>query len=454
MAYLPSRLEGIKVGDTVRFLQSGAFEKNPDSLRNGWNPKMSYLCGQTRIITEKIMEKINSEQDDVWVECSPDGEDIWYISLDMIDFIREAPEKTDKVDTPSLSFYKDKKDPAIIKEMISKVDKVRFKKLLAIGCNGNLKMSQVSDDIVNKYLDIWANAKYDFYLLFGKSFVIEKKIDVEMDGTEMKEKIGELCFEFPQYCSTITRFGYGNFMRNVCNEDDLFQKYVKDYNPTEKLTGFFSKILKDKKFDDFVATMISNRYVKAHLVISCDPYDYLTISLNNHGWTSCQEIGRGEYGTGAASILLDDTTLVAFKYNGKTVPFTRRNYKFEGNDKSWRQCIYMDKKTSSAIFGRQYPSDSSDISTGIRNLLEETVSNHLKIANTWKVSSNTRRGYVDNSQCLYHDVLHRSDCGKAVVHKNKPSDISPSYLVGRNVPCMKCGKEITRGQDSFVCGSH
>jgi hypothetical protein len=459
MAYLPSRLEGIKVGDTVRFMQSQALEKNT-KLRCGWNPQMNYLCGQTRVITEEIMEKINANiegraddnDDDLWIERSPSGDDIWYISIDMIDFIREAPAKTDDVPTPALSIFVDKKDPAIIKEMIAKVDKTRFKKLLAIGCNGGIRMDQLSNEMVDKYLDVWANGKYEFYLLFGKKLMVEKKIDVEMSDTEMKEKVDELCMDFPQYCATINRFDAAHFQKNVCGDSSLFGKYVKGYSSTEKLTGFLASLLKDKKFDDAVATMISNRYVKAHLAISIDPYDYLTMSLNNHDWTSCQEIGRGEYSTGAASILLDDTTLVAFKYNGRQVPYTRKNYKFDGNDKSWRQCVYIDKNTSSAIFSRQYPANVDDIAKGIRDLLEETISTYLNIENTWKISSNTRNGYVDKSHCLYHDVLQRRE-GKVITHKHKPSHVNQSFLVGRDVICPKCGREINGTNNTFLCGN-
>jgi len=452
MAYLPSRLEGIKVGDTVRFMSSGSMEKN-SNLRCGWNMEMNYLCGQTRTITEEIMGKITREEDDIWIERSSDGENIWYISIDMIDFIRESPEDEKQLPAPTLLLSKETKDPNIIKEMISKVDKTRFKKLLAIGCRGNIKMDTITNETVDKYLDIWANGKYEFYLLFGNKLAIEKKIDVEMNDREMREKIDELCFDFPKYCSTINMFNYNNFMRNVCGENGTFEKYVKGYNPTEKLTGFLSSLYKDKKFDDAIATMISNRYVKAILAISIDPYDYLTMSLNNHEWTSCQEIGRGEYATGAASILLDDTTVMSYKYNGKQVPLTRRNYKFEGNDKSWRQCIYLDKNTSGAIFGRQYPSDSTEISKEVRDFLESVLSEYLGIENTWKVSGNCQVGYVDHSSCLYHDILHGYR-GKAISHKNKPSDIQAKFLVGRDVPCVVCGKEIKSTGSSFLCSKH
>jgi len=463
MAYLPSRLEGIKVGDTVRFMQSQALEKN-SKLRCGWNPQMNYLCGQTRTITEEIMEKINANiegraddnDDDLWIERSPSGDDIWYISIDMIDFIREAPVKTDDVPTPALSIFTDKKDPEIIKEMIGKVDKTRFKKLLAIGCNGQMRMDQVSAEVVDKYLDTWANNKYEFYLLFGKNLTIEKKIDVEMTEAEMKEKVTELCSDFPKYCATIERFGADHFQRNICGDSSLFSKYIKSYSPTEKLTGFLSKLYKDKTFDDAVATMISNRYVKAHLVFSIDPYDYLTMSVNNHSWSSCQDISKnGEYTTGAASILIDDTTLMAFKYNGRISAFTRKNYKFEGNDKSWRQCVYVDKKTSSAVFGRQYPNASNDIANEIRSFFEEYISTYLNIDNTWKINSNVRSGYVDNSHCLYHDMLNsRHEGSKLITHKHKRSDIQQSFVVGKNIFCVKCGAELDSSGSSLACRKH
>jgi hypothetical protein len=47
---------------------------------------MNYLCGQTRTITQEIVDSIKRKKDDVWTETSKDG-NVYYISLGMIEIV-------------------------------------------------------------------------------------------------------------------------------------------------------------------------------------------------------------------------------------------------------------------------------------------------------------------------------------------------------------------------------
>jgi hypothetical protein len=448
---VPARLSGIGVGDVVRFRSEEVL--NTVRVRLGWDYGMNYLCGQTRVITPEIMERIENGDCQIWSERNH-----WSISLDMIEF--DNPEKERKGNLLpddsgktciDFSIAITEKKQSIIDEMIGKVDKLRFKKLLAAGMDNEEKsLKDVSSEVVKKYLEEWANAKYEYYILFGNTFVIETNIEVEIGDKELKDKITELSYAFPEFCATISRFDMYEWKNNVLSGDDLFQKYTTTYKKGMKMSKFLSELLKSKSFDDAIAGVLSNRKINARLAISIDPYDYLTMSLNNYGWESCHKLGEGCYSTGTLSCMIDDSSLIAYKYNGSNSAYDYKNYKFEGNSKSWRQCVYFDKNTCSMIFSRQYPTTIDDVAKSIRELLESTVSAYLKKDNYWVIKSDCHDGYDANSSCLYHDVENDKP-HKMVVHKQLNSNLETKFVVGEDIYCVECGGIIDDNEDDFLC---
>jgi hypothetical protein len=441
---IPLRLVGIKEGDIVVF-RKASIMRNLRNVRLGWNPEMNYLCGQKRIITFDMMNKINEGAVEIWREKE------YRISLDMLEFYRENKiEEKKELNHNNFSILKDKKEKNIIDEMISKVDKIRFKKLLTIGANREgMSIKDLKDEVVHRYLQEWAEAKYEYYLLFNKNFFIEKEIEIEMNKEEMKLNLINLCYKFPQYAPIITEFRVNSWLSNTCFDNSLFEKYYPEYKESMKLSKFMATLYNDKIVNDAIAGVLSNRKIIARVAISIGPYDYLTMSLNNYDWQSCQKIGDGCYSTGTLSLMIDDCTLIGYKYSGDNQRFNYNNFKFEGNSKSWRQCIYFDKKSSSMIFSRQYPCIIDDVAKVLREMLEEQVSNYLNIKNTWKVENENHDGYESGSDCLYHDC--NEGCPhKMVIHKEKTKNILPSFVVGRNIYCVKCGESITESQDNFI----
>lgn len=449
---IPQRLLGIKTGDVVKIRNNQTMTNFARiygrDVRCGWNSEMRGICGNTFEITREMLNNILTNDPAVTRKWG------WTISLDMLEFYQKNKNKEQLVDKEILekfSIKKNQKNADIINEMIAKVDKIRFKKLLAIGANSgkNICLRHISDTVVNSYLQKWAESKYEFYLLFDKNLFIQKDIETEITNPEMGMKITDLCYRFPKYAPILMQFNTGSYVNNSCGYNGLFDKFCKTYNPSEKLSSFLVNLLQDKEFSDSLAETLSNRMIKAKLAISIDPYDYLTMSLNGYDWESCQKIGKGSYASGTLSLMLDEYSLIAFKYNGAEQIYNINNYKFVGNSKSWRQCIYIDKQSLSAIFSRQYPSTINVVAKLTREYVEDIISQYKGIENRWKVSHDVKSGYVSSSSCLYHDVFGEHEM-KKIFLSEKP--ISEKFLVGKNIHCVICGQEISNSSENFVCG--
>ena len=345
---IPHRLEGIKIGDVLRF--RNPYVLRHSSVRCGWSDSMEQFCGDTVVVDESMMDRIN-----VGYECIFNKE-YYNISLDMLEFANAQTEITPEDDgvMEYLSINASANE-GLLDEMISRVDKTRLKKLMVIGANyDGFGMKDLSNNVVDRYLTRWARSKYEFYLMFGKELSIRKGVDIAIDGTSMRTKIIELCYLFPQYSTIITAFTTESWQLNQCFSNSHFEKFCGAmFNREMKLSKFLSNLLNDKAFDDAVSLTLSNRSVNANVSISIDPYDYLTMSYNAYDWSSCHKIGEGCYATGALSAMVDDATLIAFKSGANDVDYHDKNVKFSGNSKSWRQCVYFDKNTSAAIFSRQ-----------------------------------------------------------------------------------------------------
>ena len=147
--------------------------------------------------------------------------------------------------------------------------------------------------------------------------------------------------------------------------------------------------------------------------------------------------------------MIDSTTMIGYKYSGENVKYNYHNYEFEGNSKSWRQCLYYDKNTSSIIFSRQYPDDIDNVEKILREMIEETVSNYLNVKNTWKISHDrSEQYYEEGTNLLYHDVAEGASHSQVT---NRLCKEEPHFVVGEDYNCLKCGDYIEDSQTFFLC---
>lgn len=358
-----------------------------------------------------------------------------------------------------------KADEKLVKEMIAQVDKDRFKKMLAIcGSNGDRKKMPIAK-VVDDYLDRWARCKAPYFKLFGNKLTLDTDIDYQIDEKEMLALINALKLKYPQYYFMLNAFSVSEYINNAVaprgeggrNADSYRLYFGKFYQDGMKLTKFFTNLIDDKTFHDDLSMMLTSNTIKGKVVVSIDPYDYLTMSVNKHGWESCHRIDGGGWGTGPLSYMCDEATLIAYKHNNRNYRYDIYGFMFEGNSKSWRQAVYFDPATCSMIFSRQYadPRSMDELCTVTRNMLEKKISEHFEIPDVWTKAKNKYQGnYEDMSSYHYSDIQnfsHLSYNYYFVKHKHLQKTANISFHVGSTVRCIYCGEDVD-GTEESTCG--
>lgn len=454
----------ISVGDTLKLRDKNVLEQleKEDLVPAHWMEELHNFFEEkigTIEVTQMMYDNICCNRS--VIHSHPMGTDdlTWYFSLPMFTFAKpklKNEEGEKKEEAPIYSIKAPLKDPKIIQEMIKKVDKKRLKNLLSISASYKEDLRYfVTNEVVDQYLDLWANAKYEYYLLFGKQLSISKDVDLEVTEAEMEVLKRDLSNDFPKYGVYIENMPTNYFITNEMNSlYDSYFSYAKQFFSGRgmKLSKFYSQFLQDPTFDIELSKVLQNKRVLGTVYLSIDPYDYLTSSINKHGWKSCHRITDGEYGTGSVSYMLDETTIVSYRAK-KDADFDYNYWgiKFKGNSKLHRQLVYFDKNSCSIIFGRQYPNNNEQLSKEIRVLLEGRVSEYLGVEDKWKVFKNRYDGeFEDVSKLHYSDV--RNDFEFRFARLSTSRKNVARWEVGKDVPCLcGCGETVYRSSERAIC---
>jgi hypothetical protein len=438
----------LKVGDVIvvrtkREMIRALGRRGFNSIDCSWCGGMSYMSGEEITITQEIFDRIHS-RDVCIVYMNGYSFSIGMFKIKDV-IIEEKKEEIAEKNESAMSIVKKEKDQNIINKMIEMVDMNRFVKLLSVAGSDEDSKKVASKKIAKDYIDRWAISKYEYFIMFGEKLTIEKEIELEMNREEIQILLESLYHKFPKYSLVLKQFSNYEFMENkIKNSDDHFEKYASNhFKIGMKLSKFLSSLLNDEAFDIELSKVLQNKTVKGRLNISIDPYDFLTMSINQHGWRSCHNIANGEYATGGFSYMCDDTTLIAYKDKNEIFEYKHHGFSFKGNSKSWRQCIYFDKSTCSMIFGRQYPNDSDGVAKEVRLIMEEIASKYICQEDKWTFNSSIKDDtYEDISDFHFSDVMNDYSFKFVKLKSLKPTD-RIKFNVGSKVYCVYSGKELS-----------
>lgn len=203
------------------------------------------------------------------------------------------------------------------------------------------------------------------------------------------------------------------------------------------------------KNDISVATTINNDG-EATVVLSIHPMDFLTMSDNTCGWTSCFSIkDHGSSCQGPVAMMNSKCAVLAYVKNGF--------YDFCGHkipNMAWRSLFYVDKDI--ILSGKSYPYTVEPMSKEILSTLELLANNNLN----WKYDMSCIH-YNDNQFENMDDCIRLPGIGSfiGIVTKNCYNDIAEdldyNFWCSRNfnvkkilevtgpVTCLSCGGEVS-----------
>lgn len=384
------------------------------------------------------------------------------------DLIKKQKERT-KLRTESIDYT------GVVEEMISKVDKTKMKRILSTSLKMNAK-DVVGIDVLLKE---WAEAKKDIYLLFDRQLSITVEREFDLDYNEKLNYFKGFEEKFPvEYW----------FMKNMFNfEDEIFQNkmcysqgssFIRRNFPNiqrgEKFTHVAHEIFHNEKFDIELSEFYNKSKTTGCITISIDPIEYMLMSLNNSGWSSCHTLhkydGRsgvsyGCYSAGIFSYMCDGTSIIAFRHKNEESEIIINRSKVKAFSKSWRQMVYLDLNSKAFICSRQYPGENLLAEKVVRETLEKILADKFELEHVWKITKNksaVKPHIIDNlfedeqnpsdpiKPLHYNDVLN--DFGCTFVYNKKLNNSADVLIpIGSYPHCPICGEEVLLSPERPMC---
>ena len=444
------------------------FDKQPNGTINtdeyGFTNEMKSFIGKKAII-----KHIDTADGEVWLKFL-NAKNLrtqnYRYSLNMIEILEKQYTKKHIKEKKQLK-VDEEKDEEIIKEMLSKINVRKIKRILS-SC---LQLSATQLKGVDKMLENWAWAKRKLYLIFGRELRMSKDIEYEATKQDWHNKIDELGHKFPGMVLFLKQLDIEDFRQNIFTP--FSTSFQRDFMPNiragTKLTTVLSHIFKSPEFDTEFSKVISETKIHGVATISIDPIDYLLMSLNRSGWQSCHTLNEAEgrhwgcYVGGIFSYMCDNVTAIAYRHSPEEVEYSINNTKFKEFSKNWRQCIYIDIYNGNFVTSRQYPIFNENIAKIIREMLEEKVCKYFNIENSWKINRNNNfikqymRDYdvEDEDNWESTNALHYNDIWndfEGSIATNKTTNIEETAIyVGDEPICPVCGNEHITDHELPMC---
>ena len=359
-------------------------------------------------------------------------------------------------------------------------------------------------------MNTWRKNK-DYYIkLFGGKpiLVSDKKITIvlteaakERKFEAMMDMLGDIVDIESKADNGLT---LGDFLEE--NKDGFFQNEVIESHPEIKIKKgmkqlkcfkyFLPSFTETRNAQDLASRFIQDSKIEGYLYLSVHPLDFLTLSESNSNWRSCQALD-GDYRSGNLSYMVDDTTLIAYLADGSTKHLRALPDDVLWLDKKWRMLVHTNNFKSVIYYNRQYPFDSDELEMEVYKAINETLCNgafrkpnHNGFSTVripgWEESLDLDHNFILGAEdCIYDtrdtindkeflgycDLIyspHFSPVTSIMIENPYTTFIEESCVdkkkiwdkkfhsvydikIGGKVPCVKCGRNHVKRNDSFLC---
>lgn len=307
--------------------------------------------------------------------------------------------------------------------------------------------------------------------LFGSELTIEKEVDIKLDltpalqlSTEYSELAKDVVRSFqsaaaqkgvirPENLRTSSRDEEERFFYELLGEvifaKDGMPEKVKikvgekeaSFQKNLSLSKILSKIYRILEMNDesllkkieLLHILRSNvnqqSNIKGTLVLSIDPLDFLTMSMNNLGWDSCFSLLKDRPIGSTATMQSEDVFLAYIKTDKE---FTLGDYR-GNNNKLWRALIYYDGQYG--FVGKHYPYNSDEVESEVKEMLEKILPKNVYFSDEIEIRT--------EPNWIYDDIYNGYKPKTKFLIEDETSDLislNANISMIKKVYCMSTGE--------------
>lgn len=353
-------------------------------------------------------------------------------------------------------------------------------------------------DDIDHLLRFWANNKIDLYHLLGNNITLSREVNYEIDNEELGDKIsdelssvnmdiGDEIINANKFLDSLdnirwTWYPFQGYDKNDESTVRTFLSHLTDYKalagnklmysnmpksvvftkgphvgdkPLEiktdtKLMRIYAKLvdwfdLDKEAFEQFRLThsrWLNDRFIKANMVLSIHPLDYLTMSDNNCCWDSCMSwYNPGDYRLGTIEMMNSPVVVEAYLESEHPYhPINARTWTW--SNKRWR-CLYIVNKNVITEV-KQYPYYNDYLSRFTLSWLKDLATKNMGWAfldNLYSLKSGGNNEIGDSkiyvkmsTNAMYNDYY---DTHNAYISAELLERIIINY--SGETECMHCG---------------
>lgn len=282
----------------------------------------------------------------------------------------------------------------------------------------------------------------------------------EIYGVTRSSSLSELL----KYLFYHRRFGVIANKTHLTNSD-CEQYGIEKYGDGQKFTKVLRQILVKRYPDDKVvyngkelsfAQLVENKMSEWYqsisgggfLTLSVEFADFLTMSQNASGWSSCHNYG-GIHAGGCISYALDPVSIVCYVHSGKEVIIGGEVGSYQHNSKQWRMMAYVDIENDIYLFSRQYPYACEGYSDAVKEIIKGLVGKPMR-----ELSAHQAQGITEPDRDSLHcdDIGYSGDASGLILEDADYCDL-PTLVVGTTALCLECGREYYE-EDQWCCEDH
>lgn len=354
----------------------------------------------------------------------------------------------------------------------------------------------VSMSNMEHILRFWAKNKLPLYKIFGEKFIVEKEIFFEQSHQTLEDQMyktlwlhednGAIDFSNKWKDSVDKYFGeerfiwresttYHKLYSMMTNYEQLvdniyqgptFQVKIGEKELTVqtgcKLVKMMGKIsdlfgIPRELYEQFRiahSMVLNQKRTKGTLCLSIHPMDYITMSDNDHNWTSCMSWMEdpGDYRLGTVEMMNSQYCVVA--YVKSTCDNNNELYignEFYWNSKKWRQLIMI---TPELILGnKQYPYFNEFLQGEALKWMRELANQYAPYGPYMETCCNIENreyNYIDGTRKIYFELyfnhMYNDIYDYRLAYFSKSYDKN-SYQLNLSGPavCTSCGAIIEQG---------